>query len=206
MRIRAVTERIVIKVGGATLFQPEGFQRQLSSILGQYQNAQVWLLVGGGDLIETMRTAHGIYPKLDEEEMHWRCVELLDHTWAIASEIFPTEHTINSREDIENARRMEAVPGVRWVRVSSFYNRKECNLIRCKWLPKCDWSTTSDTLAWLLGRIVEADRVILMKQCECDPSWSIAEAARRGVVDSELARLVEIALGIGQIIELRRFD
>ena len=199
-----MTERIVIKVGGATLFRPDGFERQLRSVLGQFQDAQVWLLVGGGDLVETMRTAHRIYPKLDEEEMHWRCVELLDHTWAIAREIFPTEHVIDSRDDLGKALRMAAVPGIYWVRVSSFYSRIECYNIRGSWLPKCDWSTTSDTLAWLLGRIIEADRVILMKQCECDPTWTIAEAARRGVVDSELARFV--VPGFGLIVELKRFD
>ncbi|HUP77825.1 MAG TPA: hypothetical protein VM260_04620 [Pirellula sp.] len=201
-----MTERIVIKVGGATLFQPDGFEKQLHSVLAKYENAQVWLLVGGGDLVETMRTAHRIYPKLDEEEMHWRCIELLDHTWAIAKEIFPSNHAIGSREDLERATQMETVPGVYWVRVSSFYRRSECYLIRDLWLPKCDWSTTSDSLAWLLGKVVEADRLILMKQCECDPTWTIAEAARRGVVDSELARLVEAVPGYGQIIELKRFD
>ena len=201
-----MTERIVIKVGGATLFQPDGFERQLHSVLGKYENAQVWLLVGGGDLVETMRTAHRIYPNLDEEEMHWRCIELLDHTWAIAKEIFPSNQAIDSRECLEKATQMETVPGVNWVRVSSFYSRRECHLIRDLWLPKCDWSTTSDTLAWLLGKIIEADRLILVKQCECDPTWTIAEAARRGVVDTELARQVESEPRFGQIIELKRFD
>ncbi len=140
-----MTERIVIKIGGATLFQPDGFERQLHSVLGQYENAQLWLLVGGGDLVETMRTAHRIYSKLDEIEMHWRCVELLDHTWAIAKEIFPSDHAIDSREDLEKATLLEAAPGVFWVRVSSFYNRNECYWTPSLWLPKCDWSTTSDT-------------------------------------------------------------
>ena len=66
-------------------------------------------MVGGGDLVETMRTAHRIYPKLDEEKMHWRCIELLDHTWAIAKEIFPADHAIDSREDLEKATQMETV-------------------------------------------------------------------------------------------------
>ncbi len=201
-----MTERIVIKVGGATLFQPDGFERQLHSVLGKYENAQVWLLVGGGDLVETMRTAHRIYSKLDDTEMHWRCIELLDHTWAIAKEIFPSNQAIDSREDLEKATQMETVPGVFWVRVSSFYSRNTCGLIPSSWLPKCDWSTTSDTLAWLLGKIIEADRLILMKQCECDPTWTLAEAARHGVVDTELARLVEAEPRFGPIIELKRFD
>lgn len=201
-----MTERIVIKVGGAALFKQDSFERQVHSVLGQFQNAQVWLLVGGGDLVETMRTAHGIYPTLDEEEMHWRCVELLDHTWAIAKEVFPTKHAINSREDLQRILRPEAVPGSYWVRVQSFYNRRECYLIPDLWLPKCDWSTTSDTLAWLLGKIVNADRIVLLKQCECNPSWTIAEAACRGVVDPELARLVEAVPGLGQILELKGYD
>jgi len=50
----------------------------------------------------------------------------------------------------------------------------------------------TDVLAWLLGKTINADRVLLIKQCECDPNWSMTEAARLGVIDSELARLIEV--------------
>ena len=204
MRVRVVTERIVIKIGGATLFQPNGFETELHKLLSQNQNAQVWLVAGGGDLVEAMRNAHQIYPKLDDEEMHWRCVELLDHTWSIAKEVFRTDYAVASREDMDRLSKLGRVPGTCWVRVQSFYSRDNCGLLPELWLPKSDWGTTSDVLAWLLGMMIDADRVILMKKCECDPAWTIAEAAQRGVIDAELARLVDANPCARPIIELVR--
>ncbi len=199
-----MTERLVIKIGGATLFQPNGFEIALRKLLSQNQNAQVWLMAGGGDLVETMRMVHQIYPKLDDEEMHWRCVELLDYTWSIAKEVFQSDCAVANREDLDRLSKLGRVPGTCWVRVQSFYTRGNCGLIPDSWLPRSDWSTTSDALAWLLGMMIDADRVILMKQCECDSAWTIAEAAQRGVIDAELARLVHFNPGFGPIIELAR--
>lgn len=197
-----MAERIVIKIGGATLFQPNGFETELRKLLSQNQNAQVWLMAGGGDLVETMRNAHQIYPKLDDEEMHWRCVELLDYTWSIAKEVFQTDYAVTSREDLERLSNRGRASGTCWVRVQSFYSRENCGLIPDSWLPRSNWSTTSDVLAWLLGMMIDADRVILMKQCECDRAWTIAEAAHRGVIDSESSRLVDANPGVRPIIEL----
>ena len=199
-----MVERIVIKIGGATLFQQNGFEAGVRSLLNQNKNVQVWLLVGGGDLVEAMRTAHQIYPRLDEEEVHWQCIELLDHTWTIAKQIVPAEYSIASYEDLERLTQIRDVPGVAWVRVQSFYNRENCDQLPNEWLPNTNWNTTTDALAWLLGKIIDADRVILMKQCECDLAWTLSEAARRGVIDSELARLVQANPGARPIVELKR--
>ena len=199
-----MTERLVIKIGGATLFQPNGFEIALRKLLSQNQNAQVWLVAGGGDLVESMRMVHQIYPKLDDEEMHWRCVELLDYTWSIAKEVFQSDCAVASREDLDRLSKLGRVPGTCWVRVQSFYSRDNCGLLPELWLPKSDWGTTSDVLAWLLGMMIDADRVILMKKCECDPAWTIAEAAQRGVIDVELARLVNANPCARPIIELAR--
>ncbi len=199
-----MVERIVIKIGGATLFQQNGFEAEVRSLLSQNQNAQVWLLVGGGDLVEAMRTAHQIYPQLLDEDVHWQCIELLDHTWTIAKQIVPVEYSIASREDVERLMQIVDLPGVGWVRVQSFYNRENYHQIPTGWLPKTDWNTTTDALAWLLGKIIDADRVILMKQCACDLAWTLSEAAHRGVIDSELARLVQANPGARPIVELKR--
>ncbi len=205
-----VTKRIVIKIGGAALYQPNGIENELRSLLSENQNAQVWLLVGGGDLIESMRTLHRIYPFLNEQEMHWRCVELLDHTWAIAKEVVSSAQRVTraiaTHEELKMAIQEGSPPGVLLVRVQSFYNCWNTDWIPGKWLPKLEWNTTTDALAWLLGKIINADRVILVKKCECDPSWTIAEAAKLGVIDSELERLVHTNPGKHPIVELQQVE
>jgi len=187
-----VIERIVIKIGGATLFQTNGFVSELQSLLKEFDGAQVWMVVGGGDLVEAMRTAHEIYPGLDHEEIHWRCVELLDHTWAIAKQVYGAGVAIETPEELSQHVRNKPTAGLFWVRVQSFYSREASLTIPMAWRPSSNWNTTTDVLAWLLGKTIDADRVLLIKQCECDPNWSMTEAARLGVIDSELARLIEV--------------
>ena len=187
-----MTKRVVIKVGGATLFQPSGFESELQSVLSGFADHQVFLLVGGGDLVEAMRTIHKIYPKLNGEDIHWKCVELLDQTWEIAKELFPTGLSICEPHEFSDFAFRENKPSVYWVRAQSFYSRNNVDSIPIAWRPESSWNTTTDALAWLLAKIVDADQVVLMKQCRCDPHWTIEAAANQGVIDSELARLVAL--------------
>ena len=69
-----MSQRIVIKVGGASLCHPQGFQSQLRLLLDEFRSELVYVMVGGGELVESMRTAHRIYPNLSTEDMHWHCV------------------------------------------------------------------------------------------------------------------------------------
>ena len=189
----------MIKIGGASLFHSKGFESDLRDLLAEYAQAQIWMLVGGGDLVEAIRTANTIYPKLNAEEVHWRCVGLLDHTWELAKEIFPTCDSIATREELQRFSIQRNQIGLYWVRVQSFYSRSELATIPKSWRPESNWNTTTDVLAWLLAKRIDAERIVLMKQCECDPSWSLEEAARLGVVDSELARLAVLNGGKPQV-------
>ena len=202
-RVIELIERVVIKIGGATLFHPDGFKAELYALSGLYSNAQVWVIVGGGELVEAMRTVHRLFHELNEEEMHWRCVELLDHTWSITKEIFPMGISIASREELTRSSEQRDLAGFFLVRVQSFYSRESCGLLPSSWQPRSNWRTTTDSLAWLLGKIIGADRVILVKQCECDSSLSLARASELGVIDQELPRLVDANPGSSPTIEFR---
>ncbi len=182
----------MLKVGGASLFHQDGFGSLLSEVLSAYRHAQVWLLVGGGDLVEAMRTANQIYPHLDPVWVHWQCVGLLDCTWQLAQEIYPTGTSIATREELEMHSQIKNQTGVCWVRIESFYSRRELATIPEAWRPQSNWETTTDCLAWLLAKKIDADQVVLMKQCYCDPTWSLNELSERGVIDSELARLAAL--------------
>lgn len=196
-------KKVVIKVGGATLFHPSGFQTQVQTLIDEFRDDQVYLIVGGGDLVEAMRTAHRIYPTLSQEEIHWNCVELLDMTWGIAKSVMPLDAAIYDHRDLMSFAAWNALPKKCWVRVQSYYSRCRCEAIQPGWLPSSDWNTTTDVLAWLLGMTVQADRVVLMKQCACDAAWTMQEAAGLGVVDSELGRLAGIHFESSPQLELR---
>ncbi|MEQ1830556.1 MAG: hypothetical protein ABL921_31660, partial [Pirellula sp.] len=80
-------------------------------------------------------------------------------------------------------------PNASWIRVQSFYSESLCELLPVEWQPSLSWSTTSDAIAWLLGKIVGAERVVLLKQCEWDSKQTLSHAESLQVVDSETARL-----------------
>jgi 5-(aminomethyl)-3-furanmethanol phosphate kinase len=184
-----IAKRIVLKVGGAALFHPEGVQRQILPLLEEYREDQVLLVAGGGDLVESMRSIHKIYPEITADAMHWRCVELLRHNMEICHDLIPLPGAIRSALDFQRLLSSAPTQGQRWICVDSFYSRDSADSIPEKWRPSSDWSTTTDAIAWLLAKMVSADMLVLMKQCSIDPQWSLAEAAERGVVDSEIARL-----------------
>jgi 5-(aminomethyl)-3-furanmethanol phosphate kinase len=183
------SRRIVLKLGGASLFASEGFGTELQSLLFEFRHDRVYLMVGGGDLIESMRTLHRLHPDLDQEEMHWRCIDLLDSTWDIAQRLFPVPQTVRDSKELARFTAGGPSPSTAWIRVLSFYSAALGSSIPSTWLPRANWDTTTDAIAWLLGMIVDADRVVLLKRCPCDSNWSLSQAAELGIVDKEVARL-----------------
>ena len=199
-----IAKRIVLKVGGAALFQPEGFRKQVLPLLEEFRADQVLLVAGGGDLVESMRSLHKIYPEITADSMHWRCVELLRHSMEICHDLIPLPGAIRSALDFQRLLSSAPTQGERWICVTSFYSRASADGIPEKWRPCSDWNTTTDAIAWLLAKMVSADMLVLMKQCSIDPKWSLAEAAERGVVDTEIARLSALDRETSLRIRLRQ--
>jgi 5-(aminomethyl)-3-furanmethanol phosphate kinase len=196
--------QIVVKLGGASLFKPKGFQRSLQSVLEQHRDDKVYLIVGGGELVEAMRTLHRIYPDLDHEEMHWRCIELLDYTWSIVCSLVPNAEAIRDASQLEWFRQSETMVGVACVRVRSYYEPSTLPRIPPSWHPSTDWNTTTDALALVLAKIVGAQKLVLIKQGGMQPNLCLAEAARLGIVDTEIARLaIENKDNHSTIVELK---
>ena len=181
-----------MKVGGAALFHSGGFQKQILPFLEEFQQDQILLIAGGGDLIESMRSIHQIYPEITAEAMHWRCIELLRHSMEICHDLLPLPGAVRSALDFQRLLSVVPTRGHHWICVTSFYSRESADRIPEKWRPSSDWNTTTDAIAWLLAKMVSADSLVLIKQCSIDPLWSLTEAAERGVVDPEIARLSEL--------------
>jgi aspartokinase-like uncharacterized kinase len=77
--------RIVLKLGGSLLTQPDWYVRLRDWIL-QQPSGRYFMIVGGGEAVEAMRELDRIHA-LDQEAMHWRCVDLLDASFEIAAEL-----------------------------------------------------------------------------------------------------------------------
>jgi aspartokinase-like uncharacterized kinase len=186
----------VLKIGGATLFTAPWWPARIESF--QHQVDQLFVLVGGGDTVESMRRACELYPTLDPVAMHWRCVQLLDATWEVACELLPNATPISDWNELQFAL-ASLHKGLFLVRVGAYYQSGTNPAIPESWLPRHGWETTTDALGWLLCKLTGAQRLWLIKQCDCDGIASLQGAAQQGIIDPELARLAAQDLGSNMV-------
>lgn len=182
----------VVKIGGASLFSKEDDFENVKSFLRPliHDSHNRWfIIVGGGDTVESMRTLHRDHPELDARRMHWRCVELLQATCDVAQELFGIDSRIDTGDSLTDALSSEK-PGCHLVDVVSYYHPSFLKSIPRSWVPKEGWETTSDTLAWLLAKIVRADEVLLLKRPDCSDIASVEQASELGIIDEQLSVLM----------------
>lgn len=180
--------RLVIKLGGSVLYSQPSWPGTLERLIASYQPATISLLVGGGDIVEGVRSLHKVYPSLDQTSLHWHCVKLLDATCEIAAQLFPVDGVVHNDADF---RKWTGESGqlTRWVKATSFYSPTNLEDTVPQLRLATDWSTTTDALAILLGIKWHASHVLLLKSCNVNPDWSLEQAAALGVIDSESPRL-----------------
>jgi aspartokinase-like uncharacterized kinase len=183
-----MTENIVVKIGGATLFGESTFVESMRAMLQNATRQRLFVLLGGGETVESMRALHARYPQLDTESMHWRCVRLLDATWEIGCELFPELTPIATRAQLQQAKD-GTMQETFLVRPAAFYSPESLADIPEPWRPAHDWNTTTDTISWLLAKWIKASELKIVKCCLVDSSTSLLTAARSGIIDPELARL-----------------
>lgn len=200
-------KRVVLKIGGSILFSGKSLSEQVDALSREFRGCQVFVIVGGGEIVEAIRQLHRFRPELDMGWVHWECVRLLDSTFAISQQI------VTSWEPIETSGQLSALlasgrEGIYLVRVHSFYNQgtswggiespglTEAEIAAVR--PAESWDTTTDAIAWYLAWKISAQEVYLLKSCECSEGAllgieEVENLAEAGVVDRELPRLSRIA-------------
>lgn len=179
---------VVVKIGGSILYSPNPLDRLINSIAAQYCGSSLVVIVGGGELIEAIRTLHRLRPELDGERLHWKCIELLDTSWEIACMSVPSAIPLSTACDL-HAAIANQVPAIYLVRVGSFYSETIHARLSKEVRPASNWDTTTDALAWLLAHTIRSDQLVLVKSCQVQESLSLSQATRDGIVDREIMRL-----------------
>ena len=193
--------RRVVKVGGSLLLQSKLAESLREWIAGQ-PAAQTLVIFGGGELIEAIRRLDQLRPG-DPGEVHWRCVELLQATFDIASSWLVDWPRIDTTGDFDEA--LAAITSgspATLVSVRSFYRRDSGSQLRRdpgdsgSQLPgdsgsqlPLNWSTTTDSIAAELAVKVGADELVLLKSCDVDPEADALQLARKGIVDPVFPRV-----------------
>ena len=178
--------RRVVKVGGSLLTRP-ALGREIEGWVRNQEPAENLFLIGGGDLINTVRHWDALHPS-DPVEVHWRCIDLLRFTFQFASERFSDLQVIRDKAELNTLMEKPCLENLDYlVAVDAFYRRDpipfaigEVGLE----LPE-SWATTTDAIAGLLGLITSADEVVLLKSCGI-VTQDIFELANQEIVDPVL--------------------
>lgn len=181
-------QTIVVKIGGSIVFSSASIDRVIKAIASKYRGSRLFVIVGGGELVEAIRVLHGLRPELDEERLHWKCVELLDSTWEFACTIAPDAIPIRTESELHDAL-ANSNEAIYLVRVPCFYTKSIQARLSPESRPATNWDTTTDALAWLLATTIKAEQVLLVKSCEVKEDLPLVLASDAGIVDSEIERL-----------------
>ncbi|MBX3422327.1 MAG: hypothetical protein KF752_12310 [Pirellulaceae bacterium] len=209
----------VVKLGGSLLNWPELPSRLRGFIDQLTPNEPTLIVVGGGDLVEAVRSLHKAHC-LEGELCHWLCVELMDVTAWLAHSLFPEWQCIYQSDELKNWVAQNGVDSsvtaaaeqragrptetcVAIVLPTTFYSR-QCNADA---LPK-SWDTTSDSISALLARVVGAQELIVLKSTDAfavgQRHSQLPDAAERGIVDAYFASSVPEGVSV-HLVNLRTF-
>ncbi|MEO1616106.1 MAG: hypothetical protein AAFV88_09670 [Planctomycetota bacterium] len=194
-KIQRRVQKRVLKVGGS-LLTCEDLPQRLDRWLASEPNAETIAIVGGGELIDAMRTLDSIQP-IASADLHWQCVDLLQITfqwlgtrlsgWQILSQQMEF-HALQDRW-----RQEQTIEGRTLMAVASFYSRRLVAEDNSGLMPKLPmtWATTTDAIAGSLAIAAQADELVLVKSCHVDPGQSLAELASQGVIDEAMPGLAD---------------
>lgn len=176
----------VLKLGGSLLTLSD-WPSRLRSWLAANPSVCNLFVVGGGELVEAVRTLDSIH-RLDETFVHWLCIDLLDATAQIAERLLPEFGSVTS--SLELSQFLQA-PGTAAhsrsaiVRVGAFYDRQTA----APSMPQ-DWSATSDSLAALLAKLCGAHELVLFKSVPAlAPMSTASQLVQANIVDRAFDRV-----------------
>lgn len=171
--------RRVVKVGGSLLARPN-FSDTLCRWFDRQPQAENYVIVGGGEMIDAVRRLDQIHG-LDPVETHWMCVGMLFYSEQITARLLPHWQRLQTIGQFDN--RQESGHQTTLVSVPAFYHPNSGATL------PLNWQTTTDAIAGYLGIRVDADEVVLLKSCDVAPNLSIRKMAEVGIIDTALPEI-----------------
>jgi len=165
----------VVKIGGSLLELPD-LAKRLYYWLDHQPGCHHVLLVGGGQLVEQVRSWHKLNP-LDKTEAHWICIELMGVTAKIMHsrlQQFPVVEEMHQLRLRLGKRGATIFCPTRWLKDS------EPHLPGTR-VP-ISWEATSDSIAARLAVVLDASELVLLKST-LPMSKDLTLLAQNGYVD-----------------------
>ena len=178
--------RRIVKIGGSMLLRTD-LTKAVNQWLAAHPADQTLIIVGGGKLIDAVRERDQLHP-LNQQQVHWTCVDLLTTTAHFVAQMFgwPLITNPSQWKAAFETPTIQCLPTV--IAPEVFYHQRSAPLQHDKSgdtrhkLPD-DWRTTTDSIAGLLSAILDADELVLLKSCPIPATMSPTQLADVGIVD-----------------------
>ena len=191
-----MTVRRIVKFGGSLLSRPE-WPDQLRRWLQGHRQEQIVLMVGGGKMIDAIRDID-VHHRLPSDDVHWRCVQLLDATFDVVRWTLPELATIAQQSEWQSFVEAAKTPGIHLLRIAAYYVRETPDAEnpsdgdatrpsrgwarhRLPW----DWQTTTDAIAVAMAADAAADCVTLLKSCDPGPNAIVSGSSFAAANDAD---------------------
>ncbi len=195
----------VVKLGGSLLDLPDLGQR-VEAWLSSQSPACNLMIVGGGEIVEQIRNLDNVHG-FDPSDVHWLCVDLLTTSAHLAAKLLNGFYLIEERESFERilASRFDRSSQIQVIVLPRIFYSRQLASSGCDWcqlLPQ-SWATTTDSIAALLARQVQARELVLLKSNAISESILGNQAwADRGIVDKAFPEIAETISSI-RMVNLR---
>lgn len=185
---------VVFKLGGSLLDLPDLTDLVQNLIERDYSNRPILFLVGGGLIVDAVRRYDSIH-HFRSDTCHWLCVELMNSTAAMFQQLCHWPLLTNRRilaDWLLTSNISCSAPAI--VAPSAFYSQS----LNSSALP-LSWRCTSDSIAALLARLVNASELVMLKSTEAIPS--LVEP----IVDETFASVVPQSLTV-RFVNIRSYS
>lgn len=175
----------IVKLGGSLIADP--LLPQWLGLLSQLGGGRVTIVCGGGRFADEVRRVQSHW-QFDDLAAHNMAVLAMAQTTWLVHGLQPTIELASSEADVRrvlHGGRVAAWLPFDWLRAQA--------------TEYTNWGLTSDSIALELARLLNAERLVLVKSCEVDRSRSLEQLGSAGVVD---ARFATSARGVAFPIDL----
>lgn len=175
----------IVKLGGSLIADP--LLPQWLALLSQLGGGRVTIVCGGGRFADEVRRVQSHW-QFDDLAAHNMAVLAMAQTTWLVHGLQPTIELASSEADVRrvlHGGRVAAWLPFDWLRAQA--------------TEYTNWGLTSDSIALELARLLNAERLVLVKSCEVDRSRSLEQLGSAGVVD---ARFATSARGVAFPIDL----
>ena len=169
----------IVKLGGSLITSP--LLPAWLDLLAQCGGGRVTVVCGGGSFADEVRRA----------QTHWKFSDLSAHNMAVLA-MAQTAHLMHGLN-----------PALQLTRSKADIRRVLHNGRTALWLPfelqrdqpdaNTNWQVTSDSIALDLARRMNAERLVVVKSCEIDPTANLAALTAAGVLDQRFEAMAEDA-------------